>query len=1473
MTTSFKLALPVYNPERSYELFKSELELWDSITDLADEKRGVAIALSLPDNDKCHLRSTILEKVDKAKLKEKGGLKVLTELLDSLLKDDELEDSMRKYEEFEDYQRSKSETINQFCVNFEAKYDKIKNAGITLPPQVLAFKLLRSACISRDDKKLCLTGMDYTDKDKLFVQAVKSLKKYCGDGRTSGGYSSVSSSGIFSTSTTPSIKVEKSEDVLKVNASYGRGRNFQNQGKNAFWPHQRGRRGFSSQSNWRGSGPRGGYYQNQGRGKQASFSPNAYVSRGERPMNPVGDDGKPMLCKGCGSFRHFLDKCPESWENLKYNSNQGKVNYVEESQSGACADTESGEYDEYGYYDEYNYQYDYDNPEECHVVLYTGDLNLDRITLTTESQNCAVLDTACTKTVAGKEWFDTYVQSLSEEEALSIKYCASTCTFKFGAGPILPSLGQYKIPATLVGRNVMIVTDVVDTDIPLLLSKSAMKRACVAIDIANDTAMIFGNKVNLSLTGSGHYCVPLVPDYKVSEVFAVEMHSLSPRDQSRMILKLHRQFGHPPEPKLIELLKDANVWKDDYQNLLDRVYEKCRESGLCRFKRVVRPAVSMSLSKDFNEKVAMDLKSWNGKWILHIIDLWSRYTMSTFISRKRPSDVINAILTEWCGVFGFMKGLLTDNGGEFVSQEMLEVESILNLEVLSTAAESPFQNGVCERNHQVVDAILFKLTQDFPKTPINVLLKWACMAKNSLQMWSGYSSHQLVFGKNPNLPNFQVSSISSLEECTSSEAFAQHLNALHAARQAFIQTESCQKIKKALKCKVRTNEQVFNPGEKVHYKRENSERWLGPAKVIFQDGKIVFVRHGPIWVKVSLNNLAKVDKEFDTSRDQLVSNIMPSLNDAESSLQNDYPVESIISTQETVQAQPENIAPVPVHVENQDTVPYQDTVPAQEDTVPAQPDDQDTVPVQPDNHFVETERRSNRMINKELSSQIYMVTIPLKLQKTQECLDAKQVELKKLLDFGVYEEVPGERQQCISTRWVLWKKGDGVRARLVARGFEETMNEQVDSPTVGKGVMRILLAVASSFQWTVKSIDIKSAFLQGEQLDRDVYIIPPREANVTEGYVWKLKRCLYGLNDAARKFFDSVASELYAAGCVQSQLDPSLYFYHENSAVHGVIVSHIDDFLYAGTDTFYSKVIRRLCKRFLAGKLEEGCFQYVGYQIRQTERGIILDQNDYTENITCTPLPAVRQAQKHEKMNDAELTDYRALVGSLNWIVQGTRPDLSFVLVDFSTKFHNGNVSDYLQLQKVVQNAKVNKTEILYPCLGSTDSWQLLVFTDASHANLCQGVSSCMGYIVLLANEDGLACPIVWKSNKIRRVVRSTIAAEILACVEGIEHAMYVRNILLQMLLLNSEDAVPIIAFVDHQGAVESIHSTKLVEDKRLRIDIAAIKENITKKEIHEVRDIAGCDQLADCLTKRGASGEKLRAVLQQGSLNMVLLH
>ena len=200
-----------------------------------------------------------------------------------------------------------------------------------------------------------------------------------------------------------------------------------------------------------------------------------------------------------------------------------------------------------------------------------------------------------------------------------------------------------------------------------------------------------------------------------------------------------------------------------------------------------------------------------------------------------------------------MQAVLTDNGGEFSCDEMQEVGSILNVEVRTTAAESPFQNGLCERVHSVTDMMLLKLQEQCPKTPIEVLLAWANTARNSFQMWHDFSSYQLVFGHNPNFPNVMTNQLPALDASTSSEILATHLNALHAAREAFIQSESSEIIRRALRCKIRASEEKYEHGEWVYYKREGQEKWLGPGKVVFQDGKVVFVRHGGVFVRVSPN--------------------------------------------------------------------------------------------------------------------------------------------------------------------------------------------------------------------------------------------------------------------------------------------------------------------------------------------------------------------------------------------------------------------------------------------------------------------------------------------------------------------------------------------------------------------------------------------------------------------------------------------
>ena len=178
------------------------------------------------------------------------------------------------------------------------------------------------------------------------------------------------------------------------------------------------------------------------------------------------------------------------------------------------------------------------------------------------------------------------------------------------------------------------------------------------------------------------------------------------------------------------------------------------------------------------------------EWILHMIDMWSRYTVSVFIDRKRPSDIMDGMMTHWIGKHGIMRSVLTDNGGEFNSDEIREVESILNIQVSTTAGESPFQNGLFERVHAVTDKLLTKLEDEQYGADSETLLCWANMARNCLQMWNGFSSLQLVFGTNPNLPGIMTDKLPALHDTTTSETFAKQLNTLHASRKAFIDTEA-----------------------------------------------------------------------------------------------------------------------------------------------------------------------------------------------------------------------------------------------------------------------------------------------------------------------------------------------------------------------------------------------------------------------------------------------------------------------------------------------------------------------------------------------------------------------------------------------------------------------------------------------------------------------------------------------------------
>ena len=102
----------------------------------------------------------------------------------------------------------------------------------------------------------------------------------------------------------------------------------------------------------------------------------------------------------------------------------------------------------------------------------------------------------------------------------------------------------------------------------------------------------------------------------------------------------------------------------------------------------------------------------------------------------------------------------------------------------------------------------------------------------------------------------------------------------------------------------------------------------------------------------------------------------------------------------------------------------------------------------------------------------------------------------------------------------------------------------MDSPTSGKVILKIFLALLATKARECKSIDIKAAFLWGHQLQRDIFLHPPKEAANTEGVLWKLNKCVYGLNDASRVWYFSVRFVLLMLGCCQLKADPSMFYWH-----------------------------------------------------------------------------------------------------------------------------------------------------------------------------------------------------------------------------------------------------------------------------------------------------------------------------------------
>ena len=291
----------------------------------------------------------------------------------------------------------------------------------------------------------------------------------------------------------------------------------------------------------------------------------------------------------------------------------------------------------------------------------------------------------------------------------------------------------------------------------------------------------------------------------------------------KMIVKIHKQFAHPSVQRLSKLIRDSGVDSPDVHRLIKEVTLSCE---ICqKYKRTpLRPAVGFPTASVFNETLAMDLKSFGPNiYILHIIDHVTRYSAACVIQNKRKETIVKGILEYWVHIFGTPQSILSDNGGEFVNEELIDFAEKFNIIIKTTAAESPWSNGLCEKHNGILGSMVNKVMSD-ADCSLEMAVHWATAAKNALSSIYGYSPNILVFGRNPNFPTSMTDRPPADNPVCLSSYLAKNLKAMHQAREAFIKQEACEKLRRALLRKSRTySNEVFSNGDVVYYKGESRD--------------------------------------------------------------------------------------------------------------------------------------------------------------------------------------------------------------------------------------------------------------------------------------------------------------------------------------------------------------------------------------------------------------------------------------------------------------------------------------------------------------------------------------------------------------------------------------------------------------------------------------------------------------------------
>ena len=509
----------------------------------------------------------------------------------------------------------------------------------------------------------------------------------------------------------------------------------------------------------------------------------------------------------------------------------------------------------------------------------------------------------------------------------------------------------------------------------------------------------------------------------------------------------------------------------------------------------------------------------------------------------------------------------------------------------------------------------------------------------------------------------------------------------------------------------------------------------------------------------------------------------------------------------------------------------------------------------------------------------------------------------------VMEEDSVDPSEVLPSRFVLVNKTDPknprpsdddlesakLKARWVIAGHKDQKagDFETESPTASLLAHNLLIFFAVQWDWKMFFADISAAFLQGDYLPetRRVFVQAPKNyplfvrqfltQKLPEGArtdLLRLKKAGFGLAESPRLWYQRFKRDTEAIGGKEWKLVPGVFsFFDADSKVIAMLAVHVDDIRFIVQPAEESRLCALLNQKFNFGdwKAPTTRTRFCGRYEQQMPDGTIeIDMEEYVQRLQDPPKRT--QGQRHALLPN-EKKWIGTLTGQLNWLARQCRADLAFGVSRIQQLAGVGDPTALAELQILVDRAR-ETTKIKFHKLGcQLSELVVLGISDASFAGMPRGRSQ-GGYVLALANprilegQSNLAI-LAYHSGLIRRVVRSSLAAEISQAANTLEETDFLRAIMAEATqgdfqLSNWVAAVAQwrqLVVLDSRTGYDLLNGSALGEDKRLAIDIAAMKEALFEGQASRgIRWVPGEELLADDLTKLRGNG-KLATVLRTG--------